>query len=195
MRNRWNGIGDSREDECISANNEEDIKIINMNTNSTNKENKNPYGHLLDKYLDSNHVDWKTRQEREEEAKRRYGHLIGIAKPDNSTLERMAKIEDDRIERRKQMEEERKLDALRRQERIEAEKRKEDEHNAMVKGYAESVMARKEAKVRAAEMEQREKREAEEMRQRMHGNISGLVRINPKLAEEYLQTLKKHDII
>ena len=24
-----------------------------MNTNSTNKENENPYGHLLDKYLDS----------------------------------------------------------------------------------------------------------------------------------------------
>ena len=58
-----------------------------MNTNSTNKENENPYGHLLDKYLDSNHVDWETRQEREEEAKRRYGHLIGFAKPDNSTLE------------------------------------------------------------------------------------------------------------
>ena len=108
-----------------------------MNTNSTNKENENPYGHLLDKYLDSNHVDWETRQEREEEAKRRYGHLIGFAKPDNSTLELMAKMEDDRIERRKQMEEERKLDALRRQEQIEAEKRKEDEHNAKVRDFAE----------------------------------------------------------
>ena len=150
-----------------------------MNTNSTNKENENPYGHLLDKYLDSNHVDWETRQEREEEAKRRYGHLIGFAKPDNSTLELMAKMEDDRIERRKQMEEERKL----------------DEHNAMVRGYAESIMARKEAKVKAAEMEQKEKREAEEMQQRMYDNISGLVRINPKLAERYLQILKKHDII
>ena len=166
-----------------------------MNTNSTNKENENPYGHLLDKYLDSNHVDWETRQEREEEAKRRYGHLIGFAKPDNSTLELMAKMGDDRIERRKQMEEERKLDALRRQEQIEAVKRREDEHNAMVRGYAESIMARKEAKVKAAEMEQKEKREAEEMQQRMYDNISGLVRINPKLAERYLQILKKHDII
>ena len=166
-----------------------------MNTNSTNKENENPYGHLLDKYLDSNHVDWETRQEREEEAKRRYGHLIGFAKPDNSTLELMAKMEDDRIERRKQMEEERKLDALRRQEQIEAAKRKEDKHNARVKGIAESIMARKEAKVKAAEMAQKEKREAEEMQQRMYDNISGLVRINPKLAERYLQILKKHDII
>lgn len=166
-----------------------------MNTNSTSKETKNPYGHLLDKYLDSNHVDWETRQEREEEAKRRYGHLIGFAKPDNSTLELMAKMEDDRIERRKQMEEERKLDALRRQEQIEAEKRKEDEHNAKVRDFAESVMARKAAKVKAAEMEQKEKREAEEMQQRMYDNISGLVRINPKLAEGYLQILKEHDII
>ena len=64
-------------------------------------------------------VDWETRQQREKEAKSRYGHLIGYAKPDNFTLELMAKMEDDRIERRKQMEEERKLDALRRQEQIE----------------------------------------------------------------------------
>ena len=28
-----------------------------MNTNSTNKENENPYGQLKDKYLESNHVD------------------------------------------------------------------------------------------------------------------------------------------
>ena len=166
-----------------------------MNTNSTNKENENPYGHLLDKYLDSNHVDWETRQEREEEAKRRYGHLIGFAKPDNSTLELMAKMEDDRIERRKQIEEERELDALRMQERIEAAKRKEDKYNARVKGIAESIMARKEAKVKAAERAEQEKREAEEEQQRMYDNISGLVRINPKLAERYLQILKKHDII
>ena len=166
-----------------------------MNTNSTNKENENPYGHLLDKYLDSNHVDWETRQEREEEAKRRYGHLIGFAKPDNSTLELMAKMEDDRIERRKQMEEEKEIEALRMQERIEAAKRKEDKHNARVKGIAESIMARKEAKVKAAEMAEQEKREAEEEQQRMYDNISGLVRINPKLAEGYLQILKEHDII
>ncbi|WP_275564711.1 hypothetical protein [Acetatifactor aquisgranensis] len=44
-------------------------------------------------------------------------------------------------------------------------------------------------------MEQKEKREAEEMQQRMYDNISGLVRINPKLAEGYLQILKKHDVI
>ncbi len=147
-----------------------------MNTNSTNKENENPYGHLLDKYLDSNHVDWETRQEREEEAKRRYGHLIGFAKPDNSTLELMAKMEDDRIGRRKQMEEERKLDALRRQEQIEAEKRKEDEHNAKVRDFAESVMARKAAKVKAAEMAKEEM----ERQQEIYDRIDDLMKISPR---------------
>ena len=48
---------------------------------------------------------------------------------------------------------------------------------------------------KAAEMEQKEKREAEELQQRMDDNISGLVRINPKLAEGYLQILKEHAII
>lgn len=162
-----------------------------MNTNNTNKEAKNPYGHLLDKYLDSNHVDWKTRQEREEEAKRRYGHLIGFAKPDNSTLQLMVKMEDDRIEHRKQMEEEKEIEALRMQERIEAAKRKEDKHNARVKGIAESIMARKEAKVKAAEMEQKKKREAEEMQQRMYSQIEGLMKISPGAADAYIQAMKK----
>ena len=35
------------------------MSTYNTNTNGTNKETKNPYGHLLDKYLDSNHVDWE----------------------------------------------------------------------------------------------------------------------------------------
>lgn len=171
------------------------MSTYNTNNSNTNEAIKNSYGHLLDKYLDSNHVGWQTRQQREEEAKDRYGHLLDYAKPDNSTLELMARMEDGRIERRKQMEEEKKMDALRRQERINAVRRKEDAHNAMVRGYAESIMARKEEKVKAAEMEQKEKREAEEMQQRMYDNISGLVRINPKLAEGYLQILKKHDVI
>jgi len=158
-----------------------------MNTNSTNKENENPYGHLLDKYLDSNHVDWETRQEREEEAKRRYGHLIGFAKPDNSTLELMAKMEDDRIERRKQMEEERKLDALRRQEQIEAEKRKEDEHNAKVRDFAESVMARKAAKVKAAEMAKEEM----ERQQEIYDRIDDLMKISTRSAEVYIKAMKE----
>ena len=53
----------------------------------------------------------------------------------------------------------------------------------------------KEEKVKAAEMAKEEEQKREESQQRMYDNISGLVKINPRLAEDYLQTLKKHDII
>lgn len=165
------------------------------NTNNAGNTTKNPYGHLLDKYLDSNHVDWETRQQREKEAKRRYGHLLNYAKPDNSTLELMAKMEDDRIERQKQMEEEKKVAALRNQERIEAERRKEDEHNARVRDFGESFIMRKQEQIKAAEMAKEEKRKAEEKQQGMYSQIEGLMRINPELAETYIQAMKKAGVI
>ena len=56
-----------------------------MNNNTNN--NNNPYGHLLDKYLDGAHLEWRERQKREKEAKTRYGNLLDKAKPDHSTLE------------------------------------------------------------------------------------------------------------
>ena len=165
------------------------------NTNNAGNTTKNPYGHLLDKYLDSNHVDWETRQQREEEAKRRYGHLIDYAKPDNSTLELMAKMEDDRIERQKQMEEEKKVAALRNQERIEAERRKEDEHNARVRDFGESFIMKKQEQIKAAEMAKEEKRRADERQQGMYSQIEGLMRINPELADTYIQAMKKAGVI
>ena len=99
----------------------------------------------------------------------------------------MAKMEDDRIERRKQMEEERKLDALRRQEQIEAEKRKEDEHNAKVRDFAESVMARKAAKVKAAEMAKEEM----ERQQEIYDRIDDLMKISTRSAEVYIKAMKE----
>lgn len=96
-------------------------------------------------------------------------------------------MEDDRIERRKQMEEERKLDALRRQEQIEAEKRKEDEHNAKVRDFAESVMARKAAKVKAAEMAKEEM----ERQQEIYDRIDDLMKISTRSAEVYIKAMKE----
>ena len=51
-----------------------------MNTKKNN-ETQNKYRHLLDKYVDSTHADYHTRQEREEEPRSRYGHLLDYAKP------------------------------------------------------------------------------------------------------------------
>lgn len=73
--------------------------------------------------MDSNHVDYETKQQREEEAKNKYGHLLDYAKPDYSILELMSKMEDDRIERWKQKAKEKELENQRRQVRKRDEKR------------------------------------------------------------------------
>ena len=49
-----------------------------MNT-KRNNELQNKYEHLLDNYVDGAHADYHTRQEREEEARSRYGHLLDYA--------------------------------------------------------------------------------------------------------------------
>ena len=165
------------------------MSTYSTNTNETNK--NNPYGHLLDKYMDSNHVDSKTRQKREEEAKNKYGHLLDYAKPDNSTLELMAKMEDDRIERQKRMKEEERLEALRRQERIEAKKRREDEHNARVRDFGESLIKRKQEQIVAARTAKEEKRKAEERQQEIYDRIDGLMKISPESAEAYIKAMKE----
>ena len=165
------------------------MSTYSTNTNETNK--NNPYGHLLDKYMDSNHVDSKTRQKREEEVKNKYGHLLDYAKPDNSALELMAKIEDDRIERQKRKEEEERLEAFRRQERIEAVKRKEDEHNARVRDFGESIIKRKQEQIVAARTAKEEKRKAEERQQEIYDRIDGLMKISPESAEAYIKAMKE----
>lgn len=72
----------------------------------TTNNNNNKYGHLLDRYMDCNNVDYKTKQEREEETKSKYGHLLDYAKPDYSALETMVKIEESNRERRRKEAEE-----------------------------------------------------------------------------------------
>lgn len=163
-----------------------------MNANNTNK---NPYGHLLDKYLDEAHLDWQTKQQREKEAKEKYGNLLDYAKPDNSTLELMAKMEDDRIERRKQEAKEREVDKQCRQMRIEVEKLKEQERIDNYKNTINSIMARKEAKIKA-EMEKKEKERMEaEKQQEIYDRIDSLMKISPEAANAYIEALKKGNVI
>ena len=162
---------------------------------NTNKNNNNKYGHLLDKYMDSNHVDYETKQQREEEDKNKYGHLLDYAKPDYSILELMSKMEDDRIERWKQKAKEKELENQRRQVRIEEERRKEDEHIAKARNYAESLIKRKQAKIKAdADREEKECKEAEEQ-QSIYDRINRLMQISPESANAYVQVLKEGNLI
>lgn len=162
---------------------------------NTNKKNNNPYGHLLDKYLDSNHVDWKTREQREKEAKERYGGLLDKAKPDYSTLELIEKMEDERFRQQKQKKREQELERQRIQMRIENAREKEERHTTEVKNYADSLLAKKEAKKAAEQKAIEEKRKAEERQQEMYDTINRLLKISPESADAYIQALKKANAI
>ena len=64
-----------------------------MNTKKNN-ETQNKYGHLLYNYVDDAHTDYRTRQEREEEARSKYGHLLDYAKPNHKIYEDNIKLDD-----------------------------------------------------------------------------------------------------
>ncbi len=162
----------------------------------TNKNTaNNKYGHLLDKYLEPGHLDWEAKQQREKEAKERYGKLLDKAKPDYSALEHIAKMEDSRIERLRQEASDKELADQRRQARIEEARRKEEEHNAGVRGYAESLIARKQAQIKAAaDKKERERKEAEGQRE-IYDRIDSLVKISPESANAYIQALKEGNVI
>ena len=157
--------------------------------------NNNKYGHLLDKYMDDKHVNYEIKQQREEETKDKYGHLLDYAKPDYSTLELMAKIEDNRIERSKQETKEKELSDQRRQARIEEERRKEEEHNAKDRNYAESLIERKQAQIKAdADKKEKERKEAEKQ-QEIYDRIDSLMQISPELANAYVHAIKEGNVI
>lgn len=90
--------------------------------------------------MDNAHIDYKTKQEREEYAENKYGHLVDYMKPDYSTLEVMVKLEDSNRERRRKEAEEEERANQRRQERIEREKREQQERIDRNSAFVESFL-------------------------------------------------------
>ncbi|GFI46384.1 hypothetical protein IMSAGC019_01698 [Lachnospiraceae bacterium] len=161
----------------------------------TDIKNNNPYGHLLDKYLEPAYVGYEERKKREEEAKRRYGHLLDHAKPNTSTLELMEKMEDDRHRRCIQRMAEEKESKEKWQEHLAEIKRKEDEHNAKVREYGESFIEKKQAQIKAdADKKEQARKEAEEQ-QAIYDRIDSLMKISPESANAYIQALKEGNLI
>lgn len=91
-----------------------------------------------------------------------------------------------RVFRQQKAEEERQIQT-RRQERIEREKRKMDEHiernNAFVNSYFEKKQAEQEAIRRARE----EKRKEEAEKQELYNSIDRLMNISPKLVDAFVE--------
>ncbi len=148
------------------------------------KENK--YGHLLDNYMGGTPVNYnyQTNTEREEEARKRYGHLLDYAKPDHKIYEDMIAVDNASRKMRQQRAEAYEQENIRRQERIEREKREEqeriDKHNAFVNSFLE----KKEAERQAAE----EKRKAAEREQNMLDNIQKMINLRDETEEMVTRT-------
>ena len=151
-----------------------------MNNNKT----KEPYGDLLDKYLDSDHVIYEIRQQRKEEAQKKYGNLLDYAKPGNTIYEDMVKVDDMCRRHRQQRAKEYEQANIRRQEKIEQDRREKqeriDRHNKFVNGYLE----RKKAEQEAAEKKSKEvERECA-----MFDNIQKIINIRDDISKKIAHT-------
>ena len=131
-----------------------------MNRDNKRNEIGNKYGHLLDKYLDNPHVDFKTEQERKIEAKKRYGDILDKTEnPLSRAYKNVCGVDDACVGMKKQMEEEYDLHHLRIQKRIEHEKREEQERQEGHKNFIKTLEEKKEARYRAEEEKRRKARE------------------------------------
>ena len=133
------------------------------------------YGNLLDKYLDKATMDIEEKIRREEEAQARYGNLLDYARPDYRHFDCMMKSAEICSSIRGQREREYQEACQRRQERMERELREEKEHAEGVTAFAESVLARREAKRKAAEEAMAKEREEAEERKRYLDSVQYLV--------------------
>ena len=133
------------------------------------------YGHLLDKYLDKATMDIEEKIRREEEAKTRYGNLLDYARPDYSRFDCMIKSAEICGSIRGQREKEYQEACQRSQERMERELREEKEHAEGVTAFAESILARKEAKRKAEEEAMAKERRETEERKRYLDSVRYLV--------------------
>lgn len=157
-----------------------------MNT-KRNNELQNKYEHLLDNYVDGAHADYHTRQEREEEARSRYGHLLDYAKPNNKIYEDILGMDDACRRVRQQRAEDYEQANIRRQERIESEKREQQERTDRNNAFVNSYLEKKEAERKAAE----EKRKEAEREQSFLNSIQRMINARDEASEMIARTNEK----
>ena len=172
-----------------------------MNRDRKRNENEieNRYGHLLDKYLDSAHVDFKTEQERKEEARRRYGDILDKTEdPLKKTYRKVCNVYDSFTNVKKQRAEEDDLFKLRMQERIERERREEQKRQEGHKNFIKSLEEKKEAKRKVEEEKYRKAKEEQEKLDRiqkyidMKSRTSELITLGNAMIESNNKAREEH---
>lgn len=172
---------------------------MNRDYKRNKNEIENRYGHLLDKYLDTAHVDFKTEQERKDEARRRYGDILDKTEsPLNRIYKNVCNVNDVCAVWKKQRAEEYALYNLRMQERIEREKREEQKRQEGHKNFIKSLEEKKEAQRRAEEEKYRKVKEEQEKLDRiqkyidMKSRTSELIALGNAMIESNNKAREEH---
>lgn len=138
-----------------------------MNTykNNMNKEIQKRYGHLLDRYLNAADMpDRKTEEYIRDVENGRYGHLLdNVADPVQKIYDRMMGMQDKMLENKKRRAEEDERAELIARGRRQVKEISEKKHADRMRSFADGLIERKKAKLKAEaaerEKEEREKRE------------------------------------
>ena len=153
---------------------------------------ENKYGHLLDKYMDggkkyTHPLLEKEANAKKEESKNKYGNLLDNAKPNYKLYDDMLAVEQAINTRNQKQEEENEQINIRRQERIEREKQEEQRHRDLNDKYVNAYLDKKKAEQEAI----KKKKEEEAEKQDFYNRVERLIKIDPHLAEVYIQAQNK----
>lgn len=135
--------------------------------------------------MDDKHVDYGIKQECETEEKDRYGGLLDNAKPDNKIFDDMLNVSNACRSIQQKWADEYEQENLRRQERIEHERREEQARRDRHEAYINNYLDKKEAERKAVEKKKQEEAEKADRYKR----IERLANIDPHMAEVYVQAL------
>ncbi len=152
---------------------------------NTNNDKQNKYGHLLDKYMDDAHVDFRVKQEREQAEKDKYGGLLDKEKPDDTILNDILNVSNACQNIRQQRADEYERNNQRRQERIERERAELQERQDKHTAYINDFLKKKEAEQKVIAWKKKEEAEKADFYQR----VERLANIDPHMAEVYIKTM------
>lgn len=139
-----------------------------MNTyrNNMNKEIQKRYGHLLDRYLNAADIpDRKTEEYIKDMENGRYGHLLdNVTDPVQKIYDKTMKMQDMMLENKKRRAEEDERAELIARGRRQVKETNEKKHADRIRSFADGLIERKKAKLKAeaAERAEEERRKREE---------------------------------
>lgn len=152
-----------------------------------NKEEHGRYGDLLERYAEGEKADYKTDEQRREETRNRYGELLDHTEP-YPIYDRLIEGEEMFRRLRQERQEEQDKAKIRWQERLERDKREEQEHIAKNEAIVNAYLEKQEAERRAAKLSMEKERQKAEHEESVINSIRRMTEIGSDMAKEIEET-------